>query len=62
MKKAVGEYERIAGAKVNFDESEGLRLGAWWRVAIPLRGRSAGVTEPSASLECGSGPEIGRKY
>ena len=29
VKKAVGEYERIAGAKVNFDESEGLRLGAW---------------------------------
>ena len=29
MKKAVGEYERIAGAKVNFDKSEGLRLGAW---------------------------------
>ena len=29
VKKAVGEYERIAGAKVNFDKSEGLRLGAW---------------------------------
>ena len=29
MKKAVSEYERIAGAKVNFDKSEGLRLGAW---------------------------------
>ena len=28
-KKTVGEYERIAGAKVNFDKSEGLRLGAW---------------------------------
>ena len=28
MKKAVGKYERIAGAKVNFDKSEGLRLGA----------------------------------
>ena len=28
VKKAVGEYERIAGAKVNFDKSEGLRLGA----------------------------------
>ena len=25
---AVGEYERV-GAKVNFDKSEGLRLGAW---------------------------------
>ena len=29
VKKAVGEYERIVGAKVNFDKSEGLRLGAW---------------------------------
>ena len=27
--EVVGEYERIAGAKVNFDKSEGLRLGAW---------------------------------
>ena len=29
VKKAVSEYEQIAGAKVNFDKSEGLRLGAW---------------------------------
>ena len=29
VKKAVSEYEGIAGAKVNFDKSEGLRLGAW---------------------------------
>ena len=29
VKKAVGEYELIAGAKVNFDKSEGWRLGAW---------------------------------
>ena len=29
VKKAVGKYERIAGAKVNFDKSEGLRLGSW---------------------------------
>ena len=27
VKKAVSEYERKAGAKVNFDKSEGLRLG-----------------------------------
>ena len=26
---AVGKYERIVGAKVNSDKSEGLRLGAW---------------------------------
>ena len=37
VKKAVGEYERIAGAKVNFDKSEGLRLGAWrGSDALPL--------------------------
>ena len=29
VRKAVGEYERIAGDKINFDKSEGLRLGAW---------------------------------
>ena len=29
VKVAVVEYERIAGAKVNFDKSEGLRLGSW---------------------------------
>ena len=29
VKEAVVEYEQIAGAKVNFDKSEGLRLGAW---------------------------------
>ena len=34
VKKAVSEYERIAGAKVNFDKSERLRLGAWR--ALPL--------------------------
>ena len=28
VKEAVVDYERIAGAKVNFDKSEGLRLGA----------------------------------
>ena len=28
VKKAVREYERIAGAKVNFDKSEGLQAGA----------------------------------
>ena len=29
VKEAVVEYEWIAGAKVNFDKSEGLRRGAW---------------------------------
>ena len=34
VKKAVERYE-VAGAKINFDESEGLQLGAW-RGGIPL--------------------------
>ena len=29
VKKAIGEYEQIAGAKVNFDKSKGLLLDAW---------------------------------
>ena len=45
--KAGGEYELIPGAKINFDKSEGLRL---------FQGPSAGVTDPSASSWCGSGP------
>ena len=61
----VVEYEPIAGAKVNFDKTEGLRvLGG---VAIPFQGPSVGVTNPSASLGCGLGTtsnwsEIGRNY
>ena len=35
VKKAVGEYERVAGAKVNFDKSEGLRLGVWGSTDTP---------------------------
>ena len=67
VKKAVGEYERIAGAKVNLDKSEGLQLGAWRGIAIPFQGPSTGMTDPSASSGCGSSPtsnwsEIGRKY
>ena len=66
MKEAVVEYERIAGAKVNFDKSEGLRL-VLGGLAIVFQGPSARVTDPSASSGCGSGPtsswsEIGRKY
>ena len=36
-KEAVARYEKVAGAKVNFDKSEGLRLGAW-RGSFPLPG------------------------
>ena len=61
VKEAVVEYERIAGAKVNFDKSEGLRLGAW-RGSNTLQGPSAGVTDPSASSGCGSArPPTGAK-
>ena len=37
VKKAVEKYKKVAGAKVNFDKSEGLRLGAW-RGSVPLPG------------------------
>ena len=35
VKKAVARYEQIARARINFDKSEGLRLGAW-RGDVPL--------------------------
>ena len=65
VKKMVLRYEGIAGAKINFDKSKGLRLGTW-RGGIPLPGSFAGVTDPSASSRCVSGPasnwsEVGRK-
>ena len=67
MKMAVARYEKVARAKVNFDKSEGLRFGAWGGGEVPCQGPFAGVTVPSASLGCGSGPasswsEIGWKY
>ena len=37
VKMAVERYEKVAGAKVNFDKSEGLRLGAWTG-SVPLPG------------------------
>ena len=66
VKEAVMRYEKVAGAKVNFDKSDSLQLGAWG-AAFPCQGPSAGVTVPSASLGCGLGPasswsEIGWKY
>ena len=36
VKKAVERYEKVAGAKVNFDKSEGLRLGAWKKGSLLL--------------------------
>ena len=46
-------YEKVAGAKVNFDKSEGLQLGAWRRVS-PCQDPFAGMTDLSASSGCGS--------
>ena len=65
VKEAVVEYERIAGAKVNFDKSEGLQLGAW-RGSNTLPGPFRWSDGPIRILG-GSGPtsnwsEIGRKY
>ena len=37
MKMAVERYEKVAGAMINFDKSEGLRLGAWREVRPPAR-------------------------
>ena len=50
VKMAVARYEKVAGAKVNFDKSEGLQLGAW-RGASPCQGPSAKVTVPSAGAK-----------
>ena len=35
IKKAVARYEQIAGAKINFDKNERLRLISWWD-GVPL--------------------------
>ena len=35
VKKAVERYEKVTGAKINFDKSEGLWLGVW-RSGVPL--------------------------
>ena len=46
MKKAVARYEQVAGAKVNYDKSKGLWLGAW-RGGVPhLRPWSVVQTGP----------------
>ena len=66
VKKAVSEYERLQEPRSILTKAKvcGSVLGG---VAILFRGPSAGVTDPSASSGCGSGPtsnwsEIGRKY
>ena len=64
--KKVGEYERIAGAKVNFDKSKGLQLGAW-RSNDTLPGPFRWSDGPVRILGMWFSPtsnwiEIGRKY
>ena len=60
VKMAVERYEKMAGAKVNFDKSEGLRLGAW-RGGVPLP-RPFRWSEGSGLGPASSWSEIGWKY
>ena len=57
VKKAVGEYGWIAGAKVNFDKSEGLRLGAW-RGSDTLQGPFRWSDRPVRILGVWFGPDL----
>ena len=57
MKKAVVEYERIEGANVNFDKSEGLRLGAW-RGSNTLSGPFRWSDRPIRILGVWFGPDL----
>ena len=57
VKKAVVEYERIAGAKVNFDKSESLRLGAW-RGSNTLPGSFRWSDGPVRILGVWFGPDL----
>ena len=57
VKEVVVEYERMAGAKVNFDKSEDLRLGAWTgsnTLPRPFRWSDG----PIRILGCGFGPDL----
>ena len=56
MKKAV-EYERIVGAKVNFDKNEGLLLGAW-RIRDNLQGSCRWSYRPARILGVWSWPDL----
>ena len=57
VKKAVGEYERIAEAQVNFDKSEGLRLGVW-RGSDTLPGPFRWSDGPVRILGAWFGPDV----
>ena len=57
VKEAVVKYERIAGAKVNFDKSEGLRLSAW-RGSNTLPGPFRSSDGPVSILGVWFGPDF----
>ena len=57
VKNAVKRYEKVAGAKVNFDKSEGLQLGAWKR-GSPLPGLFLWSDGPVRILGVWFGPDV----
>ena len=57
VKEAVARYKKVAGAKVNFDKSEGLRLGAW-RGCVPLPGPIRWSDGPVRILGMWFGPDL----
>ena len=57
VKEAVSNYKKVAGAKVNFDKSEGLRLGAW-RGSVPLPGPFRWSDGPVCILGVWFGPGL----
>ena len=57
VKKAVKKYEKVAGAKVNFDKSKGLWLGAW-REGIPHPGPFHWSDKPVRILGVWFGPGL----
>ena len=57
VKKAVARYEQIAGAKINFDKSEGLLLVAW-SGGILLPGPFHWSDEPIRILRAGFRPGV----
>ena len=57
VKKVVSEYERYVGAKVNFDKSEGLLLGAW-RSSNTLPGPFRWSDGPVRILGVWFGPDL----
>ena len=57
VKKAVARYKGVAGAKVNLDRSEALRLGSW-RGGVPQPGRFRWSGRPVCMLGMWFGPDL----